>query len=76
MSDRETAMCQIGLSSLFFIGYFSIVLLFMLGHAKIPTDYKEIFSGLLALQTGGGLTILHFWFQRSRGLTTTQQGAQ
>lgn len=39
----------------------------MMGFANIPTDYKEAFSGLLSLMTGGGLTILYFWFQRTRG---------
>jgi hypothetical protein len=51
---------------LFLSGYFLVIILFMLGYAKIPADYKEAFAGLLSLMTGGGLTILYFWFSRAR----------
>lgn len=65
-ADKYIAECQFRLSIVFLFGYFVILLLFMLGFARIPTDYKEAFVGLLTLMTGGGLTILHFWFQRTR----------
>jgi hypothetical protein len=65
--DRFTAYAQLALSMLFLTGYFLVIILFMLGHARIPTDYKEAFSGLLSLMTGGGLTVLYFWFSRARG---------
>lgn len=64
--DEYTARCQFWLSVVFLFGYFAVILLFLLGYAKIPTDYKEAFSGLMSLLTGGGLTILYFWFQRAR----------
>lgn len=64
--DRLIAGAQVGLSVLFLVGYFLVLILFMLGYAKIPTDYKEAFAGLLSLMTGGGLTILYFWFSRAR----------
>lgn len=67
MNDRFTAYAQLFLSALFLTGYFVVIILFMMGYADIPTDYKEAFSGLLSLMTGGGLTILYFWFQRTRG---------
>lgn len=66
-TDRMIAVAQIGLSVLFLLGYFLVLILFMLGYAKIPQDYKEAFAGLLSLMTGGGLTVLYFWFQRARG---------
>ena len=66
MNERLIAWAQIALSVLFLTGYFTVLILFMLGYAKIPTDYKEAFAGLLSLMTGGGLTVLYFWFQRSR----------
>jgi len=66
VNERLIAWAQIGLSVLFLVGYFTVLILFMLGHARIPTDYKEAFAGLLSLMTGGGLSILYFWFQRSR----------
>lgn len=65
-----TARCQFWLSIIFLSGYFTVLLLFMLGYARIPADYKEAFSGLLTLLTGGGLTILYFWFQRTRSFGT------
>lgn len=78
--DKFTAWAQLALSVLFLCGYFLVLILFMLGQANIPTDYKEAFAGLLSLMTGGGLTILYFWFQRARGqslpdpsTTTTKQ---
>jgi hypothetical protein len=64
--ERYTAERQFWLSVIFLVGYFTVLLLFMLGFGKIPPDYKEAFSGLLTLLTGGGLTILYFWFQRTR----------
>lgn len=68
MNDRATIIAQIGLTAVFFIGYFTTVLLFMTGYARIPADYKESFSQLLGLLTAGGLLILQFWFSRSRGI--------
>ncbi len=64
--ERYTAERQFWLSVIFLVGYFTVLLLFMLGFGRIPPDYKEAFSGLLTLLTGGGLTILYFWFQRTR----------
>ena len=66
MNDRFVAWAQLLLSMLFLSGYFLVIILFMLGYANIPTDYKEAFSGLLSLMTGGGLTVLYFWFSRAR----------
>lgn len=74
MSDREVGYCQIGLAVLFFSGYFAIVGLFMLGYARVPVDYKEMFSGLLALLTAGGLMILQFFFSRSRAPSSQSGG--
>lgn len=64
--DKLIASAQLGLSVLFLTGYFTVLILFMLGYARIPTDFKEAFSGLLSLMTAGGLAILYFWFQRTR----------
>ena len=69
MNERLIAWAQIALSVLFLVGYFTVLILFMLGFARIPTDYKEAFAGLLSLMTGGGLTVLYFCFQRSRTVT-------
>jgi hypothetical protein len=65
-TDRLIAFAQVGLSALFLSGYFLVIILFMMGFANIPVDYKEAFAGLLSLMTAGGLTILYFWFSRAR----------
>lgn len=64
--SRLIAWSQVAISALFLTGYFVVLILFMMGYARIPTDYKEAFAGLLSLMTAGGLTILYFWFQRQR----------
>ena len=64
--DLLIARAQVWLSALFLIGYFVVLILFLLGFARVPVDFKEAFAGLLSLMTAGGLTILYFWFQRSR----------
>jgi hypothetical protein len=73
MSDLTIARAQIMLSALFLGGYFTIMILFMLGYARIPVDYKESFSQLLGLLSAGTLLLLQFWFSRSRaaGQATT-----
>ena len=55
--ERLTIKAQIGLSILFLSGYFVVLILFMLGFARVPVDYKEAFAGLLGLMTAGGLSI-------------------
>lgn len=66
MTDRAIALSQIALSILFFAGYFSVVVLFLLGHSSVPPELRDIFSGLIGLLSAGGLMILQFWFSRSR----------
>lgn len=66
MTDKAIALSQIALSVLFFAGYFSVVILFLLGHSSVPSELRDIFSGLIGLLSAGGLMILQFWFSRSR----------
>lgn len=73
MSEKTTGLCQFALSILFLTGYFIVIILFMLGYAKVPVDYKEAFVGLLSLMTGGGLTIIYFWFSRGRQTKTSSE---
>lgn len=66
MTDKSIALAQLALSILFFAGYFSVVVLFLLGHSSVPPELRDIFSGLIGLLSAGGLMILQFWFSRSR----------
>lgn len=66
MTDKAIALAQLALSVLFFLGYFSVVVLFLLGHSSVPPELRDIFSGLIGLLSAGGLMILQFWFSRSR----------
>lgn len=72
MTDKAIALSQIALSILFFAGYFSVVVLFLLGHSNVPQELRDIFSGLIGLLSAGGLMILQFWFSRSRAAGGTQ----
>lgn len=72
MNDRLIACAQIALSIAFLGGYFVIMILFMLGYAKIPVDYKESFSQLLGLLSAGTLMVLQFWYSRSRQASSPQ----
>jgi hypothetical protein len=71
MTDRSIAYAQLILSVMFIGGYFTTLIMFMLGYARVPVDYKEAFSGLLSLLSAGALMLLQFWFSRSRGGTAT-----
>lgn len=66
MTDKAIAYAQLILSVMFIGGYFTTLIMFMLGYARVPVDYKEAFSGLLSLLSAGALMLLQFWFSRSR----------
>lgn len=66
MTDKAIAHAQVLLSVMFIGGYFTTLIMFMLGYARVPVDYKEAFSGLLSLLSAGALMLLQFWFSRSR----------
>lgn len=65
MNDRHIGLAQIALSVFFFSGYFTVVVLFMLGRTNIVPELRDIFAGLIGLLSAGGLMILQFWFSRS-----------
>jgi hypothetical protein len=66
MTPRIISYAQIGLSTVFLIGYFAILVLFVTGHIRTPPEWKEALIALLGVITGGIGTILGFWFSRSR----------
>jgi hypothetical protein len=66
MTPRVISYAQIGLSVVFLLGYFVVLLLFVTGHIRTPPEWKEALIALLGVITGGIGTILGFWFSRSR----------
>lgn len=71
MTDKAIAHAQFLLSTMFIAGYFTTLIMFMMGYARVPIDYKEAFAGLLSLLSAGALMILQFWFSRSRQTSDT-----
>lgn len=66
MTPRIISTAQIGLSAVFLLGYFGVLILFVTGHIRTPPEWKEALIALLGVITGGVGTILAFWFARSR----------
>lgn len=60
------AAAQIALSAIFLAGYFVLVGLFITGKVATPIEWKDTLAALLSVLTAGVLTILAFWFNRSR----------
>jgi len=66
MNQNSLLVAQIGLSVLFVVGFFTILILFMLGYVKVPTDYKEAFAGFLGVLSGQIVNVMAYWFARQR----------
>lgn len=66
MNEHLIAYAQIALSVLYTIGFFLIIVLFMLGYADVPERFDNAFTGLMNLLTAAQLAIIYFWFQRTR----------
>jgi uncharacterized membrane protein len=65
-ASRTIAVAQISLSVVFLIGYFAMLALFITGNVATPVEWKDTLAALLSVLTAGVLTILGFWFNRSR----------
>lgn len=66
MTHRIISYAQIILSALFLIGYFSVLVMFLLGYIRTPADWKDALTALLGVITAGVMQILGFWFARQR----------
>lgn len=70
-SAREMAKInmvpQIVLSALFVLGYFVLLLSWMLGDIAIPESGHDLFVGLIAVLGAAVTQILNFWFGSSHG---------
>lgn len=66
INDKFIAAAQLLLSVLYTAGFFAVLIMFMLGFAKVPDKFDNAFTGLLNLLTAAQLAIVYFWFQRTR----------
>lgn len=66
MTPKVISTAQVALSWLYTTGYFGVLAAFILGYAKPPPDWKDAVTALLGALTAGQLTVLGFWFSRSR----------
>ena len=48
MTNRIISLAQIILSSVFLTGYFSILVVFLLGYVRTPADWKDALIAFLA----------------------------
>lgn len=75
MSHRAVAYAQIGLTVLFICGYFFVLIMFMAGYVKVPSDFKDAFTALLGVITASVVSILNYWFARQRPNGAAPTGA-
>lgn len=66
MTPRIITAAQVLLSVVFLGGYFAVLAVFLLGYVRTPETWKEALIALLGVITGSVLTIVAFWFNRSR----------
>lgn len=67
MAARKVVVtAQVVLSVMFVGGYFMTLTDFIHGGVKAGAEWHDAIQTLLSLLTAGVLTILHFWFSRSR----------
>jgi len=66
VTKRVVGLAQIGLSILFVGGYFYTLIEFIHGNVKSGPEWHDAIQTLLGLLTAGVLSIIHFWFSRSR----------
>jgi len=66
VTRKVVAAAQIGLSVLYSGGYFYTLHEFISGHVEAAAGYHDMLTSLLSVLTAGQLTVIGFWFQRSR----------
>lgn len=70
--DNFTAYVQAILSAIYLICTFTIIIIYELGYARLPTGGQEkTFDSMVNWMTGGALIVLYFWLQRAKGQTQT-----
>jgi protein-S-isoprenylcysteine O-methyltransferase Ste14 len=65
-SQKLVAYAQVGLSALFIIGYFTILMMFLTGSVSVSLEWKDTIAALFGVVTAGVGVILAYWFARQR----------
>lgn len=73
MNPRETGYMQGLLTILYLVGYFLTLHAFIEGRVKTPPEWADTVQSLISVLTAGVLSIIYFWFNRSRN---TQESPQ
>lgn len=66
LTHKATAYFQAGLSVVFIIGYFEVLVAFLSGHVRVPGEFHDMVQTLIGVLTGALGTIITFWFSRQR----------
>jgi ABC-type anion transport system duplicated permease subunit len=66
VTRKVVATAQMGLSVLFIGVYFYTLHDFIHGQISVPVEWKDTIQALLSVLTASVLTIINFWFSRSR----------
>lgn len=74
MKDSHVGWAQIALTFAFIGMYFAVLCGFMLGHVKVPADFRDAFVTLLGVITGSVGTVISYWFSRQRPETPKATG--
>lgn len=74
MSAREIGYMQGFLTLVYLVGYFMTLHAFLDGKVRTPIEWQDTLKSLIAVLTAGVLTILYFWFNRSRGTDQKHEG--
>ena len=66
VTTRITAAAQVLLSIVFLVGYFTILVMFLLGHVHVAPVWRDQLGVLLGVLTAGVVTVVQVWFARHR----------
>jgi len=66
VTRKVIATAQIGLSILFLAMYFYTLHELLHGHIEVKPEWKDVIQTLISVLTGAVMTIIGFWFNRSR----------
>lgn len=58
---------QVILSTVYTIGFFTVMYFFMTGAVKVPEGQEVLFGSLIGILTGAQIQIMNFWFGSSSG---------
>ncbi len=67
LATKTTIWPQVIISSIYSVGYFFVVGMFMAGKIQVPPEHSVMFGGLLGVLSAAQIQIMNFWFGSSAG---------